>query len=526
MQKLQRFGGAMFIPVLIMPAMGLLLGLANTLINPEIVGEIAKEGSLWYIFWKLVFDGSYVIFQNIPLLFVIGLPIGLAKVAKSRAALESFVIYMFFNMFINSLLTNGGSYFGVDFTQEVGGTSGLASIGGVKTLDTSMIGALFVAGIVIWIHNRYYDKKLPEVLAIFQGSALITVIGFFVMIPVALLTVLVWPVVQEWIGSLQGFMKTSGVLGVGLYNFLERVLIPTGLHHFVWQPFVYGPAFANEGLLTSWFTNLGDIAASSESMTTLFPGGGFMMFGNTKVFGSLGIAIAIILASKPEKRKKTIGLILPVAITAVLTGITEPLEFTFLFIAPVLFAIHAVLAGIMTATMYALGISGNFYNGLIDFSITWASTWPNHWSTWLVQIGVGLVFTLIYVILFRYLIVKYNFLTPGREADSEEGKLFTKADYREKKNGGNESSKKEGSGSFDEQAANLLADLGGAENIEELTNCATRLRLTVKDPEKVKSDQVFRSHGAHGLVRNKKAVQVIVGLSVGNVRDKIDELMK
>ncbi|WP_373893760.1 alpha-glucoside-specific PTS transporter subunit IIBC [Virgibacillus sp. CBA3643] len=525
MQKLQRFGGAMFIPVLILPAMGLLLGLGNTLINPDIVGDIAREGTLWYIFWNLIVDGSYVVFENIPLLFVIGLPIGLAKVAKSRAALEAFVIYMFFNMFINSLLTNAGTKFGVDFSQEVGGVSGLADIGGVKTLDTSMIGALIIAGIVIWLHNRYYDKKLPEVLAIFQGSALVTIIGFFVMIPVALITVIVWPVIQDWIVSLQGFLSASGTLGVGLFSFLERILIPTGLHHFVWQPFVFGPAAVSEGLLTNWFANLGDIAASSEPIKSLFPGGGFMMFGNTKVFGSLGIAIAIILASKPEKRKKTIGLIVPVALTAVLTGITEPLEFTFLFIAPFLFVIHAVLAGLMVATMYALGVSGNFYNGLIDFSVTWASTWPNHWQMWLIQIGVGLAFTAIYVILFRYLIVKFNILTPGREKDDEEGKLYTKEDYKEKKNGEKEP-KKAGSSSFDEQAANLLADLGGSENIEELTNCATRLRLTVKDPEKVKSDQALRSHGAHGVVRNKKAIQVIVGLSVGNVKDKMDEIRK
>lgn len=525
MQKLQRFGGAMFIPVLIMPAMGLLLGLGNTLINPDIVGDIAEEGTLWYIFWKLIVDGSYVVFENIPLLFVIGLPIGLAKVAKSRAALEALVIYMFFNMFINSLLTNTGSTFGVDFSQEVGGFSGLASIGGIKTLDTSMIGALFVAGIVIWIHNRYYNTKLPEVLAIFQGSALITVIGFFVMIPVALLTVIVWPIIQGWIFSLQDVLQTSGIIGVGLYNFLERILIPTGLHHFVWQPFVYGPAAVNEGLLTYWFSNLGDFAGSTQSMTTLFPEGGFLMFGNTKVFGSLGIAIAIILASKPEKRKKTIGLILPVGLTAVLTGITEPLEFTFLFIAPFLFAIHAVLAALMTATMYALGVSGNFYNGLIDFSITWASTWPNHWGTWLIQIVIGLAFTAIYVVLFRFLIVKFNILTPGRESGNAEGKLYTKDDYKEKKKEEKEAGEK-GKSSFDQQAVNLLADLGGKENIEELTNCATRLRVTVKDPEKVSNEQEFRANGAHGLVKNKNAIQVIVGLSVGNVRDKIDELIK
>ncbi len=242
---MQRFGGAMFIPVMIMPAMGLLLGLSNTLLNEQMVGSIAAKGTIWYAFWKLIFDGSYVVFQNIPLLFVIGLPIGLAKKSKSRAALEAFVIYMFFNVFINSLLSTSGSTFGVGFSKDVGGYSGLASIAGIKTLDTSMVGALIIAGITIWLHERFYDKKLPDLLAIFQGSALVTIVGFLVMIPVALLTCLVWPHIQEWIFSLQGLLKTSGAIGVGLYSFLERILIPTGLHHFIWQPFAYGPAAVN-----------------------------------------------------------------------------------------------------------------------------------------------------------------------------------------------------------------------------------------------------------------------------------------
>ncbi|WP_053363068.1 alpha-glucoside-specific PTS transporter subunit IIBC [Bacillus sp. FJAT-27251] len=520
MQKLQRFGGAMFIPVMIMPAMGLLLGLSNTLLNQQMVGNIAAEGTVWYIFWRMILDGSYVVFQNIPLLFVIGLSIGLAKKSKSRAALEAFVIYMFFNVFINSLLSSSGSVFGVDFSQDVGGYSGLASIAGIKTLDTSMVGALAIAGIAIWLHDRFYDKKLPDILAVFQGSALVTILGFLIMIPVAILTCFVWPHIQEWIFSLQGILKTSGVIGVGLYSFLERILIPTGLHHFIWQPFAYGPAAVNEGLLTYWFTNVADFANSTKSMTELFPQGGFMMFGNSKVFGSLGIAIALIIASRPEKRKQTIGLILPVALTAVVTGITEPLEFTFLFIAPYLFLVHAVLSGLMTAIMYAFGISGNFIYGLLDFSITWASTWQNHWGTWLLQIGIGLLFTCIYVVLFRYLIIKFNILTPGRELDDVESKLFTKADYKEKKSGNTG-----GDRSFDQLAENFLADLGGAENIQDITNCATRLRVTVKDPEKLSSEQGFRAHGAHGLVKNKQAVQVIVGLSVGQVRDKMEGLI-
>lgn len=504
MQKLQRFGGAMFIPVLIMPAMGLLLGLGSIMTNAEIVGDLAKEGTFWYIFWKLIVDGSYVVFQNIPLLFVIGLPIGLAKVAKSRAALEAFVIYMFFNMFINSLLTNAGSYFGVDISQEVGGTSGLAMIGGVKTLDTSMIGALFVAGIVIWIHNRYYNKKLPEVLSIFQGSALITVIGFIVMIPVALLTALIWPNIQDWIASLQSFMKTSGVLGVGLYNTLERFLIPTGLHHFVWQPFVYGPAFVNEGLLTNWFTNLGDIATSSESMTILFPGGGFMMFGNTKVFGSLGIAIAIILASKPEKRKITIGLILPVALTAVLTGITEPLEFTFLFLSPVLFLIHAVLDGLsfVILTWLDIHIGYTFSGGFIDFFLFGILPGKEPW--WLV-ILVGLVFAVLYYFIFRFFIVKFDLKTPGRE-DTEEN--------------GNEEKVSIG----DDLPYNILEAMGGKENIAHLDACITRLRVQVNDIHNVDKEEL-KKLGAAGVLEVGNNIQAIFGPKSDTLKSQIQDIM-
>ncbi|MGC7133076.1 alpha-glucoside-specific PTS transporter subunit IIBC [Listeria ivanovii] len=520
MQKLQRFGGAMFIPVMIMPAMGLLLGISNTLLNQEMVGSIAAEGTLWHTFWKMIFDGSYIVFQNIPLLFVIGLPIGLAKTSKSRAALESFVIYMFFNVFIQSLLTTSGDTFGVNLAKAGDGYTGIASIAGIQTLDTSIVGALIISGIAVFLHERFYNKKLPDILAVFQDSAFVTLIGFFVMIPLAILTCWGWPHIQDLIFSMQGFFKSSGVLGVGVYNFLERLLIPTGLHHFIWQPFAYGPAAVNGGLLADWFSHVNEFANSTKSMTELFPGGGFIMFGNSKVFGCLGIAIALIISAKPEKRKQTLGLILPVALTAVVTGITEPLEFTFLFIVPYLFGLHALLAGLMSAIMYACGVSGNFLYGILDFSITWGSTWQNHWGTWLIQIGIGLTFTIIYVVLFRYLIIKFNIPTPGREANDISGKLYSKADYKEKK------LEKKAEGNFDVLAEKFLRDLGGEGNIKDITNCATRLRVTIIDPKLMESEEQFRADGAHGLVRNKQAVQVIVGLSVGQIRDKIDLLIK
>lgn len=531
MQRFQRFGGAMFVPVLIMPAMGLLLGVSNTLLNPDMVGDLALPGGLWHTIWKMIFDGSYVVFSNLPVLFVLGLPIGLAKKSPARAALEAFVIYMFFNVFINSLLTTNGALFGVDFSLDAGGVSGLTYIAGVKTLDTSIIGALFIAGIVIWLHERYYDAKLPDVLAIFQGSAFITILGFLAMIPMALLACWLWPNVQEGIFSLQGFLKSSGILGVGLYNFLERLLIPTGLHHFVWQPFAYGPAVVNEGALSYWYEHVSAFAASPEPMSTLFPFGGFIMFGNSKVFGVLGIAVAMIASSKKEKRKQTLGLIVPAALTAIVTGITEPFEFTFLFIAPQLFFIHAALAGTMTAVMFGLGVSGNFIFGLLDFIITWGSTWHNHWGTWLTQMAVGLGFSCIYLLLFRTIILKYNLKTPGREDADEEIKLYSKAEYREKMAARTETANtgaaaNEALDDFARKAAVFLEDLGGAGNIKSLNNCATRLRVTVNDAAKVAPAAVFKQHGAHGLVLKGEAVQVVVGLSVAQIRDKMELLIK
>lgn len=428
MQKVQRFGGAMFTPVLLFSFAGIMVGLSTLFMNQSIFGALAAEEGIWYKIWYMIQEGAWMVFRQMPLLFAIGLPIGLAKKQNARCVLEAFTIYVTFNYFLSAILKFWGTNFGVDFAAEVGGTSGLANVCGIKTLDTGMLGALIISGVVVWIHNKYFDTELPEWLGIFSGSSFVVMIGFFVMIPMAFLFALGWPKIQEAMLFLQDFFKSSGTIGVGLYAFSEKILLPTGLHHFIYAPF----------------------------------------------------------------------------------------EFTFLFIAPVLFLVHAILCACLNMAMYIAGVRGAFANGLIAWGAQdWIPCWQNHWMTYVIQILVGLAFTLIWFLVFRFLIKKFNFKTPGREDEAEETKLYTKKDYKEKQAEKNTLS----------YAAQILDYLGGKENIVDVTNCATRLRVNVKDAVKVRPEADFKRIGAHGLSVNGTAIQVIVGLKVPKVREEFEQCL-
>lgn len=521
MQKIQRFGGAMFVPVLLFPFAGIVVGLTILFKNQDIMGSLAHPDGMWYKFWNVIETGGWTVFNQIPLLFVAGIPIGLAKKANARAVLAAIVSYLTFNYFISAILSTWGPAFGVDFSQEIGGTSGLTEIAGIKTLDTSIIGAIVISSIVVWIHNRYFDKKLPDFLGIFQGTSFVVILSFIAMLPMALLTAWGWPIVQRGIASLQDFLATSGVVGVWLYTFLERILIPTGLHHFIYGPFIYGPAAVEDGIAKFWLEHLNDYMTTEYTLREMFPEGGFALHGMSKIFGIPGIALAMYVTAKKHKKKMISGMLVAATLTSVLAGITEPIEFTFLFVAPLLFAVHAALAATLSATMYLFGAAGNMGGGLIEIaSSNWIPLFKYHAGTYLTQWGIGLVFTAIYFVVFRYLILKFNIATPGREADEEEAKLYTKADYKAKK------AESSGKDQYTVQAENFLKALGGPENIVEVNNCATRLRVSVKDPEKLAPDSRFTAAGAHGVVRNGKAVQVIVGLSVPQVREQFEELLK
>ncbi|MBV7302618.1 alpha-glucoside-specific PTS transporter subunit IIBC [Corynebacterium sp. TAE3-ERU2] len=535
MEKVQRFGSAMLAPVLIFAFAGLAVGLSIIALNEDLVGGIAAEGSWWWSFWTVWQSGAWTVFNQMELLFVLGLPIALAKTANARAVLEAAMVYLTFQYFLSSILEHFGDKLGVDFSAEVGGTSGLKEIAGIKTLDTGIFGAIIISAIVVWLHNRYFNTKLPDFLGIFQGTQYVYALGFFLMIPVALLTAFIWPSIQSGIASMQGFFISSGVFGVWLYTFMERILIPTGLHHFIYTPFVFGPAVVPDGITKYWVAHLNEYAASTESLKDLFPSGGFSLHGNSKVFAPIGIAAAFYTTARPERRKETLTLLVPVCLTAILIGITEPLEFTFLFAAPILFVVHALLAATMAAVMYSFGVVGNMGGGLIDFVFqNWVPLWANHHATYIAQILIGLSFTAIYFLLFRFLILKLDLKTPGREADGADVKLYSKKEYREmqaakkaeKKGSTDTGAEAVADDPYSQRARDFLALLGGAANITDVNNCATRLRVSVDDAALVSdNDADFKDAGAMGIVRKGRAFQVIVGMDVPQVRDAFEAMV-
>lgn len=309
MAKLLRFGEAMFAPVLLFIFPGIVVALATVYTNPDIVGSIANEGTMWSNIWAVIETGGWTVFNYMEVLFVIDLLLGLAKHARGRAAMESFVIYLTFNYFISVILAIFGSNFGVDFNQEADDQSRMKLIAGIKTLDTGVLGAMLVSALAIWLHNWYFDKSLPEFFGIFQGSTMVVMIGFFVM-------------------------------------------LPTGLHHFIYTPFQCGPAVVEGGTTLYWIEHMQEFARSSASLKSLFPEGGF--------------AMAFYAASKPENRKKVLALLISGVLTAVFAGITEPFDYTFLFIAPAIFFIHAFLVATMATTMYIFGVVGDMQGGLIE----------------------------------------------------------------------------------------------------------------------------------------------------------------
>lgn len=522
MQKIQKFGGAMFTPVLLFAFAGIMVGIGTLFTTPAVMGSLAASDSMWYLIWNVVLQGAWCVFNQLPLLFVVGLPIGLAKKQAGRCCMEALVLYLTFHYFVSTILSQWGDVFGVDFAAEVGGTSGLAMIANIKTMDMGMMGALLISGIVIYLHNRFFDTELPDWLGSFNGSTFIFMIGFFVMLPVAVLSCLIWPHVQNGMQMFQGFVMNTGALGVWVFIFLERLLIPFGLHHLLYSPFYYDNLVCAGGIYSYWATQLPQIAASTASLKSLCPEAAFTATGFSKIFGCPGIALAFYATAKPEKKKQLLGLLVPITLTAIVCGVTEPIEFTFLFIAPPLFVVHAFLAACLSTTMNLFGIVGVFSGGLIEMSsLNFIPLMSSHWKQYLLLLVIGLVFTGIWFVVFRFLITKFDFKTPGRE-ETAETKFYSKAEFRAKQAGGKDVK-------MDEKtvlAAMIMEGLGGADNIVDVTNCATRLRTNVKDETKVKDDAYFKGIGTHGISKNGKAMQVIVGLGVPHVRDRFELIMQ
>ncbi|MCO6532062.1 alpha-glucoside-specific PTS transporter subunit IIBC [Lactobacillus sp.] len=534
MQKFQKFGAAMFVPVLLFSFAGIVVALGSLFTNQAVFGSLANPGTMWNSVWDTINAGGWTVFKQEALLFVVGLPIGLANKSQGRAAMEAVITYLTYNYFVGAILSHWGASFGIpNFNKiqivENSTNHGLTEIAGIKTLDTSIIGALIVAGIVIWLHNRYFDKKLPEWLGTFQGSTYVYILGFFVMIPLALLTCWGWPKVQLGITGMQHFIVNSGVVGIWIYNFLNRVLIPTGLHHLVYIPFQFGPAVVAGGLQPYWLKHLTQFALSTHPLKQLAPQLGFQLYGNEKIFLAPVICLAFYATAKKNKKKQTSALLIPAALTSFLAGITEPIDFTYLFAAPVLWIIYSLLSATMNTIMFSLGVVGNMTGGAIDIAAeNWIPLWNNHWQTYLVEFLVGIVFAVITFFVFKIMIEKFNYITPGREEDDEDVHLLNKKEYQAKKakqqaqTSGNAAE----SDPYITRATAFLDLLGGSANITELSSCATRLRVSVKDPAKMGSDDQFKEAKAINVVHHGKAIQVIVGLDVAQVLEAMQELMK
>lgn len=534
MQKFQKFGAAMFVPVLLFSFAGIVVAFGSLFTNQAVFGSLASPGTTWNSIWDTISAGGWTVFKQEALLFVVGLPIGLANKSRGRAAMEAVITYMTYNYFVGAILTHWGASFGIpnfDKIQIVENSTnhGLTEIAGIKTLDTSIIGALIVAGIVIWLHNRYFDKKLPDWLGTFQGSTYVYILGFFLMIPLAVITCWGWPKVQLGITQLQHFIVSSGVVGIWIYNFLNRVLIPTGLHHLVYIPFQYGPAVVAGGLQPYWLRHLTQFAMSTKPLKQLAPQLGFQLYGNEKMFLAPIICLAFYVTAKKNKKKQTSALLIPAALTSFFTGITEPIDFTYLFAAPVLWIIYSLLSATMNTIMFSFGVVGNMSGGAIDTAAeNWIPLWANHWQTFLIQIVIGIIFAIITFFIFKYMIVKFNYITPGREEDTEEVHLINKKEYQARKaeQAVTQTGEQTATDPYIERATAFLDLLGGSSNIKELSSCATRLRVTVADPDKMGSDAQFKAAKAINVVHHGKAIQVIVGLDVAQVLEAMQELRK
>lgn len=521
MEKIQKFGGAMFTPVMLFAVSAVLIGFGILFTNEQILGSIAAEGTFWRGFWDMVLNGGWTVFNQLPLLFAVSLPIGLATKQNARACMESLVIYLIFNYYVASILGTWGSVFGVDYSLEAGAGTGLANIANIKTLDMGMMGALLISGIAIFLHNRYFDTRLPEWLGVFRGSAFVVGLGFVVMIPVAVLACFIWPKIQMVISSFQGFVTNAGGLGVWIFILLERLLIPFGLHHLLYAPIYYDSVLVSGGIYAAWAKMLPEIAASTKPIIELAPFAAFTATGWSKLFGCVGIALAFYKTAKPENKKKVAGLLIPVTISAVMCGVTEPIEYTFLFIAPPLFVVHAILAACLSTIMYFFGVIGVFSGGAIEMaSLNWIPLMANHWPAYLKMLIIGIVAIGVWYLVFTFLIEKFDFKTPGREVKSDV-KLFTKKDYREKKKG-----EKSQGDEFQVMADEILIGLGGPENIKDFTNCVTRLRVNVNDPEKVMENDYFKEIGTYGTSKNGKSVHVIVGTNIQYVADEFGTILE
>ena len=520
-EVLQRVGRAFMLPIALLPIAGLLLGVGASFTNEATLEAynllgIMGPGTVPYTIFSLLASVGTVIFDNLPLLFAMGVALGMAENEKATATLSAAIAFFVMHKTINTLLAISGK-----LAEGAMPEGTVANVVGIESLQMGVFGGILVGLGVAWLHNRFYKIKLPTVISFFGGTRFVPIISTLAYILVGVLMFFLWPFVQTGIYALGDLVLRSGYAGTLIYGFIERILIPFGLHHVFYLPFwqtgVGGSAMI-DGVMVYGAQNIFFAELASPSTTRFsveacrFMSGKFPLM----IFGLPGAALAMYTCAKPEKRKVAGGLLLSAALTSMLTGITEPIEFTFLFVAPVLYVIHSVLAGLAYMLMHLLnvGVGMTFSGGLIDLTL-FGILQGNEKTNWLMIPLVGAAYFIVYFFLFRFLIRRRNYATPGREEGEEEVKLYTRADYNQKKNAQK--------GENDHGVSKLILEgLGGHENIVTLDCCATRLRVTVKD-ESLVSDDILKASGARGVIRRGGGVQVVYGPQVSVIKSELED---
>lgn len=521
---LQRVGRSFMLPIAILPVAGLLLGLGSSFTNETMLEtynltKIMGQGTILNAIFQVMSDAGNIVFANLPIIFAMGVAIGMAKKEKEVAALAAAIAFFIMHASISAMINiNGGAE-----NMLEGATT---SVCGITSLQMGVFGGIIVGLGVAALHNKFYKIELPQVLSFFGGTRFVPIICALVYTFVGILMFFVWPVIQQGIYAVGNVVLNSGYAGTWVYGFMERILIPFGLHHVFYLPFwqtgvggtmeVAGQMV--EGAQNIFFAQLADPSVKHFAVSaTRFMSGKFPLM----IFGLPGAALAMYKTAKDDKKKEVGGLLLSAALTSMLTGITEPLEFTFLFVAPILYGIHCVFAGLAYMLMHIcnVGVGMTFSGGLIDMTL-FGIMQGNAKTNWIWIVIVGVAYFVVYYFLFSLLIRKMDLKTPGRGEEDEEVKLYRRSDVEAKKNG------EHGGASIDDPVSQDICNgLGGKKNISDVDCCATRLRCTVFKPELV-NDTLLKSTGASGVVHKGNGVQIIYGPKVTVIKSNLEDYLE
>ena len=529
---LQRVGRSFMLPIAILPVAGLLLGIGSSFTNATTIEtygltSLLGNGTILHALLVIMNKVGSAVFDNLPLIFAVGVAIGMAKKEKEVSALSAVIAYFVMNTAINAMLTITGQILENGEIAESVLEGTITSVCGIQSLQMGVFGGIIVGLGVAALHNRFYRIQLPNALSFFGGTRFVPIISTIVYMFVGILMYFVWPVVQNGIYALGSLVTGSGYVGTLIFGLIKRALIPFGLHHVFYMPFwqtAVGGTMEVAGQMVQggqniFFAQLADsanIAHFSADATRYFSGEFIFM-----IFGLPGAALAMYHCAKPEKKKAAGGLLLSAALACMATGITEPLEFSFLFVAPALFVVQVILAGTayMIAHILNIAVGLTFSGGLLDFFL-FGILQGNEKTSWMRVIPVGILYFFLYYFIFKFMIKKFDFKTPGREDDDVETKLYTKADVNARKEAQND-----GAASEDAMSEAITRGLGGKKNISDVDCCATRLRCTVHDAARV-SDSILKATGASGVVHKGNGVQVIYGPNVTVIKSNLEDYLE